>query len=153
MKSKIYCVFVIQRIDGACLFSKIYSLPGNGENTNTNECSEEDKYNILSGFISAVSTIVSNVADDYIKQMKLEGERHIKIIIETGDKIAIGVVADKSESDRKLHGLAKNLVKQFNYLYGEKLKTWNGNLSTFKIFDKVVDTEIGNTERDFTEYL
>ncbi len=151
MRSKIYCVFAIQRIDGVCLFSKIYSLPANG--SNMDECSDEDKYNILSGFISAVSTIVTNVADDYIKQMRLEGERHIKIIVETGDKIAIGIVADKSESDRKIYGLAKSLVKQFNYLYGEKLKTWNGDTSTFKIFDKIIDTEIGNTERDFTEYL
>ncbi|WEU39787.1 MAG: hypothetical protein OdinLCB4_004745 [Candidatus Odinarchaeum yellowstonii] len=151
MNLMIYCVFVIQRIDGVCLFSKIYSLPTSGINA---ECfSDEDKYNILSGFISAVSTIVTNVADDYIKEMRLEGEKHIKIIVETGDKIAIGVVADKAESDRKLYGLAKSLVKQFNYLYGEKLKTWNGDTGAFKIFDKVVDTEIGNTERDFTEYL
>lgn len=151
MKSSIYCVFVIQRIDGVCLFSKMYHPPNNS--AASSKCVDEDKYNILSCFISAVSTIVTNVADDYIKQMRLEGEKHIKIIVETGDKVAVGVVADKSESDRKLFNLARGLVKQFNYLYGEKIKTWNGNLATFNIFDKIVDTEIGNTERDFTEYL
>lgn len=148
--ARIYGVFVIQRIDGVCLFSKLVTaLPNIEVSGNT----DDEKYNILSGFISAVSTIVTNVVEDYIKRMRLEGEKRVKIIIETGDKIAVAVIADKAENDRKLFSLAKSLVKQFNYLYAEILPKWNGDLSAFRVFDKIVDTEIGNTERDFTEFL
>ena len=150
LDSNILGVFVINRENGLCLFSKICNGTSTVESTNK---SDEDKYSIFSGLISAVSNIVTHVADDYIKTMKLVGEDRIKIVIETGSRIAVAIVADKETADRRVYGLAKNLVKQFNYFYGDLLKEWKGDLSKFQIFNKVVENEIGNKNLDFTDFL
>ncbi|MHA1835513.1 MAG: hypothetical protein ACTSYQ_01065 [Candidatus Odinarchaeia archaeon] len=148
MINQIYAVFVIKKDNGVCLFSKACNpLPNGSKKT------DYDKYSILTGLISAVSNIVTHVADDYIKHLRLEGEDRIKIIIETFSNIAVGVVASKNLSDRKITNLARNLVKQFDYLYGDILDEWKGDLSKFKIFNKVLDMELGKTNQDFTDYL
>jgi hypothetical protein len=146
----IYGIIVLKRDDGLVLYSKIYKhIP----NSKTLDYYDPDRYRVFSGLVSAVSGIVSHVADDYIKSLKLEGEDKIKIIIETSKKVAVSIISTKDIADRKIFNLANSLVKQFNYFYEDALSKWNGKLSNFTMFNKVVEKELGNKNIDFTEYL
>ncbi|MHA1410926.1 MAG: hypothetical protein ACTSQY_11575 [Candidatus Odinarchaeia archaeon] len=150
MDSDIFGVFVIKRDDGLVLYQRILNMIPNGEKL---DYYDPARYDIFSGFISVVSNIVTHVAGDYIKTMRLEGEDKIKIIIETRAKIAVAVVSSKNISDKKIVNLARSLVKQFNYFYGETIDNWNGDLSKFSIFNKVVENEVGIKNPDFTDFL
>ncbi|NVM03799.1 MAG: hypothetical protein HWN67_15825 [Candidatus Helarchaeota archaeon] len=93
--------------------------------------------NLMSGFLSAIQTLSSEIKKKMIPMKRME-YKDFEIIMEQGDYVLVALFIDGRESDW-LRSKLKSYVIEFEKEYGEQLEGWSGELTTFRKSGFLVD--------------
>ncbi|MHA1754959.1 MAG: ADP-ribosylation factor-like protein [Candidatus Odinarchaeia archaeon] len=121
----IHNVYIIKK-SGECLFSKSYGMKSLDEG-------------LISGFLSALQSFVSEVSGDAIKVIRTG---NIKFIYGVGKDLIFVFSASEDEDEKQAQEKISKIKDEFIKRYHTHLEDWDGNTSKFEEFYEFVDKTV-----------
>ncbi|MHA1410096.1 MAG: ADP-ribosylation factor-like protein [Candidatus Odinarchaeia archaeon] len=118
----IHNVYIIKK-SGECLLSKSYGSKMLDEG-------------LISGFLSALQSFVSEVSGDAIKVIRTG---NVKFIYGVGKDLIFVFSTSEDEDDKQIQEKIANLRDEFITKYGDTIENWDGSTTIFEPFSEYVD--------------
>ena len=118
----IHSVYIIKKT-GECLFSRIYDKNGVDEA-------------LISGFLSAMQSFVSEISGDYIRTLKTG---NVKFVYNLAKDLIFVFCVDLDEDEEKLRTKIDRTQSVFLNEFSGVVEGWDGQISIFEPFKAAVD--------------
>lgn len=126
------------------MIHSVYIIKKTGEGIYTKKYEDSNiDDNLISGFLSALQTFVSEVSSgDIIRTIKTG---NVKFIYNIMHEIIVVFVVDQNEDEKKIQAKIEEVSDAFYKKYGANIENWSGDVAIFKSFDQELDDIISGT--------
>ena len=95
---------------------------------------------LISGFLTALASFSTEVKGGKIESLVMQDIRFIYSV--SDNELLFVFCCDKDDMEDEVQGRIEKVKKEFNQMYSDQIKNWNGNVTIFKPFDEIVDDMI-----------
>jgi hypothetical protein len=118
-------IYLIHQLTGICLIHRKYGTI-------------EFNQDLVSGFLTALK----DFSVEFSKgsgELKVIDMQIFYLMLVFKEGILITAAADKNDDSKITHKALSNIIDKFIEKFGDKIKTWSGDVRIFKDFDKIID--------------